>query len=77
VALVLWTAVGQAVANTVPRVRLPCTRKGPRLSLARVGIQYVAKLALRVYMGVRFIRAHLPPPHLRRFSWLQASEVLP
>jgi hypothetical protein len=77
VALVLWTAVGQAVAHTAPRVRLPCKRKGPRLSLVRVGIQYVATLALRVYMGVRFIRLYLPLPHLRRFSWLQALEVPP
>lgn len=77
VALMLWTAVGQAVAAQTPRVRLPCKRKGPRLSLVRVGIQYVAMLALRVYIGVRFIRVHLPPPQLRRFSWLQAIEGLP
>jgi hypothetical protein len=43
VALVLWTAVGQAVAHHAPRVRLPFQYKGPRLSLLRVGIQYVAK----------------------------------
>jgi hypothetical protein len=30
VALFLWTAVGQAIAHTTPRVRLPCRRKGPR-----------------------------------------------
>jgi Transposase DDE domain len=77
VALVLWTAVGQAVATKAPRVRLPCKRKGPRLSLVRVGIQFVAKLALLVYIGVRFIRAHLPPPQLRRFPWLQALEAIP
>jgi hypothetical protein len=70
VALVLWTAVGQAVATQAPRVRLPCKRKGPRLSLVRVGIQFVAQLALRVYLGVRFIRAHLPPPQFRHFPWL-------
>jgi hypothetical protein len=55
VALMLWTAVGKAVAQLAPRVRLPCARKGPRLSLARVGIQHIGKQALRVYMGVRFI----------------------
>jgi hypothetical protein len=52
-------------------------RKGPRLSLLRVGIPFVAKLALRVYIGVRFIRAHLPPPRLRHFPWLQAIEAVP
>jgi Transposase DDE domain len=77
VALVLWTAVGQAVAQTTPRVRLPCRHKGPRLSLLRVGIQFVTQIALLVYIGVRFIRTHLPPPQLRRFPWLQVIEVLP
>jgi hypothetical protein len=77
VALVLWTAVGQAVAHPALSVRLPCKRKGPRLSLVRVGIQYVAAVALRVYLGVRVIRLHLPAPHLRHFPWLQALEVLP
>jgi Transposase DDE domain len=77
VALVRWTAVGQAVAHHTPRVRLPCQDKGPRLALLRVGIQYVAKLTLLVYIGVRFIRAHLPPPRLRRFPWLQAIEGVP
>ena len=74
---VLWTAVGQAVAEKAPRVRLPCKRKGPRLSLWRVGIQFVAMLALLVYIGVRFIRTHLPLPRLRRFPWLQALEAVP
>jgi hypothetical protein len=76
VALVLWTAVGQAVANASPQVRLPCQRKGPRLSRLRIGIQYVAKLAWLVSMGVRFIRAHVPSPSLRRFAWLQGAEVI-
>ena len=73
VALVLWTAVGQAMAEATPQVRLPCKRKGPRLSLLRVGIPFVAKLALRVYIGVRFIRAHLPPPRLRHFPGCKPS----
>jgi hypothetical protein len=37
-ALLLWTAVGQAVAQATPSVRLPCKQKGPCLSLLRVGI---------------------------------------
>jgi Transposase DDE domain len=77
VALVLWTAVGQAVAKATPRVRLPCKRKGPRLSLMRVGIQCVTQIAPLVYIGVCFIRTHLPPPQLRKFPWLQAIEVDP
>ena len=49
----------------------------PRFSRLRVGMQYVAKLAGLVSIGVRFIRAHLPPPRLRRFPWLQAIEGVP
>jgi hypothetical protein len=77
VALVLWTAVGQAVAKTTPQVRLPCKQKGPRISLLRVGIQFVGKLAPLVYIGVHCIRAHLPRPRFRHFPWLQASEAVP
>jgi hypothetical protein len=44
VALVRWTAVGQAVAKTTPRVRLPCKRQGPRRSLRRGGIQLVTPI---------------------------------
>jgi hypothetical protein len=43
----------------------------------RVGIRSIAKLALLVYIGARFIRPPLPPPQLRRFPWLQAIEGLP
>jgi hypothetical protein len=73
-ALVLWTAVGQAMAEAIPTVRLPCERKGPRLSLVRVGQWFLLTMARRVHLGVQFIRAHLPPPQLRCFSWLRCSE---
>jgi hypothetical protein len=39
VALVRWTAVGQAGATAPPNVRLPGKHKGPRLSRRRIGIQ--------------------------------------
>jgi hypothetical protein len=71
VALVRWTAVGQAVAQKAPRVRLPCKRQGRRLSRLRVGIQCVAQRALLVDIGVRLIRTHLPPAQCRRVAWLQ------
>jgi hypothetical protein len=45
--------------------------------LVRVGIQYIAKLALLVYIRARFVQPPLPPPQLRRFPGLQAIEVLP
>jgi hypothetical protein len=73
VALVLWTAVGEAVAEQDPAVRLPCKRKGPRLSLLRVGIRFLVKVARKIHIGVKFIRTHLPPPSLRLFGWLQTT----
>lgn len=73
VALVLWTAVGQAVAQQNPKVRLPCKRKGPRLSLLRVGIRFLVRVSRRIHIGVKFVRAHLPPPGLRIFGWLQTT----
>lgn len=75
VALVLWTAVGEAVAEQNPGVRLPCKRKGPRLSLLRVGIRFLVRVARRVHIGVKFVRAHLPPPGLRIFGWLQTTVI--
>jgi hypothetical protein len=73
VALVLWTAVGQAVAQQNPKVRLPCKGKGPRLSLLRVGIRFLVRVSRRIHIGVKFVRAHLPPPGLRIFGWLQTT----
>ena len=67
VALGRWTAVGQAAASKAPRVRPVCKRQGPRLSLLRAGIQFGATLALLAYLGVRFIRAHLPLPSSAAF----------
>jgi len=75
VALVLWTAVGQAVAEEAPSVRLPCKQKGPRLSLLHVGIAYLRKLARLVRLSFRFIQRHLPLPHLRLFAWLHTAGV--
>jgi hypothetical protein len=70
----LWTTVGQAVVHVRPHVRRPCKRKGPRLSRLRVGIPCVPQLAPLISLGIRFIRAYLPPLQLRRFPWLQALE---
>jgi hypothetical protein len=68
--------VWAAVATTAPKVCPPCKHKSPCLSLLRIGILYVAKLALLIYLGVRCIQAHLPPPRLRSFLWLEPSSRL-
>jgi hypothetical protein len=61
VALLLWTAVGQAIAQVSPPGPPPCKRKGPRLSLLRVCIQFVTHITPVVSIGVRFIRTYVPP----------------
>lgn len=75
IALVLGTAVRQAVAEEAPSVRLPCQQKGPRLSLLPVGIYSLRKLARLVRLSVRFIQRHLPLPQLRIFAWSQTAEA--
>jgi Transposase DDE domain len=74
VALVLWTTIGQAVSEQNPGVRLPCKRKGPRLSLLRVGVRFLEKVSRMIHIGVRFVRSHLPPPALRIFGWIQTTK---
>ena len=74
-ALRWWTAVGDAGAATRPTVRLPWRRKGPRLSLLRVGQWFVPRVARQLHLGVRVIRAQLPP-RWRRFPWLLISEAV-
>jgi hypothetical protein len=75
VVLVLWTAVGHAVAEQMPSVRFPCKQKGLRPSLVRVGMRYLLLLASQAALTAGFIQQHLPSPALRRFAWLQAAEV--
>lgn len=75
--LLLWTAVGHAVAKQTPSVRLHCKRKGPRLSLLRVGRRYLLPLAEQAILHAHFIQQHLPAPQLRRFAWLQMAEPTP
>jgi Transposase DDE domain len=73
VALLLWTSVGQAVAEKAPKVRLLSKTKGARLSLARIGSYYWQTVTKQVKLTTRFVREHLPPPRLRVFKWLMAS----
>ena len=74
VALLLWTAVGRAVEESEPKVRLVSKAKGARLSLARVGSYYWQQMSKQVRLTTQFVREHLPPPRLRMFKWLMASQ---
>jgi len=74
IALLLWTSVGRAVEASQPKVRLVSKQKGARLSLARIGSYYWQQVTKQVRLTTRFVRKHLPPPHLRMFRWLMAPQ---
>jgi hypothetical protein len=74
VALLLWTSVGRAVEESEPKVRLESKTKGARLSLARIGSYYWQRMSKQFRLTARFVREHLPPPHLRMFKWLTAPQ---
>ena len=70
VALLLWTAVGRAVEEAQPKVRLRSKPKGERLSLARVGSYYWLKVSRQLRPTASFVRSHLALPRLRVFKRL-------
>lgn len=73
-ALLLWTSVGRAVEESEAKVRLWSKTKGARLSLARIGSYYWQQMSRKVKLTARYVRQHLPPPRLRVFKWLTASQ---
>jgi hypothetical protein len=48
--------------------------KGARLSRVRIGSYHWQKITEQVKLTVRYVRQHLPPPRLRVFKWLTASQ---
>jgi hypothetical protein len=56
VALLLWTAVGRAVEEDAPKVRLESKTKGARLSLARVGSYYWRQVTKEVRLTAQYVR---------------------
>ena len=73
VAAMLWTAVGAAVCEAHPDAQMAEPHKGPRLSLLKLGIAFMAAARHTWRLGVRFVETHLPPPHLREFTWLREA----
>ena len=55
-------------------MRLRSRTKGARLSLARIGFYNWRKMSKQVKLTARYVREHLPPPRLRIFKWLTASQ---
>jgi len=69
-AVLLLTAVGHALAERNPSIRLPSKTKGPRLSYLSIGILLWPILQSEFAFTPRFLDDHLPPPALRSFNWL-------
>ncbi len=69
-AVLLLTAVGHALALRDPTIRLPCNKKGPRLSLFNVGLLLWPIIQSQITITPRFLDEHIPPPALRSFPWL-------
>jgi hypothetical protein len=76
-ALLLWAALRQAIAETTPGMCWPCKAKGLRLLRLWTGIWCLSQRARAVDWGAPSRRRHLPLPCLRRFTRLQAVEVVP
>jgi hypothetical protein len=70
----IQTAIGQAIVEQRPDVRLPSKTKGPRLSLLNVALVLGSRFKLPTPLSTKFIVEHLPPPVLRDFAWLHQFE---
>jgi len=73
-AVLLLTAVGHAMAERSPSIRLPSKSKGPRLSYLSVGLLLWPILPSQIALTPQFLEDHLPPPTLRSFDWLNRYE---
>jgi hypothetical protein len=69
-AVLFLTAVGHAVAERHPSIRIPSKTKGPRLSSLLIGLLVWSFLQTKLVITSRFLEDHLPPPALRSFAWL-------
>jgi hypothetical protein len=74
IALILLTVVGKWISDQKPEVRLPCKRKGPRLSLVSVALRHLEEALKEVMIDLAWVRAHLPEPELRKFAWIDRAE---
>lgn len=74
VAAIVWTSVGRFVETREPKTRLRCRRKGPRLSLVRVGMLFFREVRRKLRLTTKFIKANLPLPKVRIFTSLQVQQ---
>jgi hypothetical protein len=64
------TALGQAIVDERPDVRLPCPPKKPRLSVLNVALLMGSSFVFSQPVSLSFIVPPRPPPTLRDFPWL-------
>lgn len=70
-ALVLGNAVGHRVARQRPKLLMPCKKKGPRVSVLRLGLQILRNGHLRATeIGQSLVRVCFPSIAGSNFPWL-------
>lgn len=74
VASLLRTIVGRFLETRQPKVRMRCRKKGARLSLIRIGTLFFGEVTKKLKLTTKFIKANLPLPKLRIFTWLQVQQ---
>lgn len=74
VAALVWTSVGRFVETQEPQVRMRCRKKGARLSLIKIGTLFFRAVTGKLRLTTKFIKANLPLPKVRIFTWLQVQQ---
>jgi hypothetical protein len=74
-AVMILMALGHALAQKYPSIRVPSSTKGPRLSLLTVGLLFWCSCQDKLVITPRFLKSHIPPPSLRTFKWLKRYEA--
>lgn len=70
-ALVVGMAVGERASMQRPKLLMPCKRKGPRLSVVRIGMQLLKNTSLRaVELSQSLVRVCFPSAAASGFPWL-------
>lgn len=73
IAAFVWLAVGALAVDGRRNWQLDHPTKGPRLSFLTIGRRLAETVRLRVPLTAPAVRSYLPPPRLRRFSWIEAK----
>jgi len=69
-ALLLLTAIGNAILHLIPSANFPHPTKGPRLSFLTIATNYGLELLPPGPFTLKWLLQYLPPPQLRNFDWI-------